>query len=240
MIFRFLIASIRLLLIAVLTLLTVIVALPIFHLSGKAKWVTHATEMSWARAALFILNVRVQHYGDLPQQKVIVMPNHQTFLDIFVIFASYPSSILAMKEIGSWPILKHAIALGRIILVDRKTLKGTKQAMLDIDREVKSGGSVILFPEGQTYEGPLTTSFKSGSFKIAEDTHTPIVPVAIKYLSRDMAWRKESFFVLFMRKCGYWRTDVDMHFCMPVSDLPMLQLKDKTKHAIDERLSTYL
>lgn len=238
--FRYITAAVRLLLLALLTLLTVIIALPILYISGKSRKVSYATAKAWGRSALFLTNVKVTVSGNKPKEKVLLMPNHQTFLDIFIVLAYYPSSIVAKKEIGDWPIIKFAIDLGRIILVDRKRMVGAVQAMRDIQAEVQSGGSVILFPEGVIYEGPLTKAFKPGSFKIAEETNTPIVPAAIKYLSRDMVWRSESFLANFFKCMGYWRTDVDFWFGEPVEGGTYEDLRIRTKTAIDQQLSTYL
>lgn len=239
-IFHPFIALIRLLLVGFLTLLTVVIALPFYYLSGKSRSVSYTTARCWGRSALFLLNVNVKLMGEIPKDRIILMPNHQTFLDIFLVLGYYPSSIVAKKEIGQWPVLRFAVALGRIILVDRKTLKGKLKTMRDIDREIHSGGSVILFPEGTTYEGPLTKRFQPGSFKIAEDTQTPIIPVAIKYLNRPMDWGKEAFLTHFFQKMGYWSTDVEMWFGQPIIGLTCKELQAQTKAAIDSQLSRYL
>ena len=235
---RFLIAFIRLILIIVLTILTVVLALPCLYVSGCSRKVSYATARSWGRAALFILNVKVKLLGELPSEKVIVMPNHQNYIDIFLILGYYPSSIVAKKEIGKWPVLRSAITLGRIILVDRNSLKGSVVTMYKIASEINGGGSVILFPEGTTSCGPLTKNFKSGSFKIAEETKTPIVPVAIKYLNRDIAWRNESFFAHFMKYMGYWNVNAEMWFGKQITQGDYKQLLEKTKAAIDKQLSS--
>ncbi len=239
-VFRSFLALIRLFFIAIHTTLTVLIFLPCLYLSGKSRKVSYTTAFYWGRIALFILNIHVKVLGDKPKEKVLLMPNHQTFLDIFLVLAYFPSSIVAKKEIGDWPVLKYTIALGRIILVDRKSLRGTIHAMHAIDNEIKGGGSVILFPEGTTYCGPLTKSFKAGSFKIAEETKTPIVPMVIKYVSRDMGWGDETFIKHFMHKMGYWRTNVDLWFGTPVSNGDHKELLSQTKEAIDGQLSKYL
>jgi len=237
---RYLLAFIRLVLLTVITLLTVILALPCFYLSKKSRKVSYATARTWGRISLFILNVHTKVLGDIPKERVLLMPNHQTFFDVFLVLTYYPSSIVAKKEIGDWPILRLAIQLGRIILVDRSTLKSMLRTMRSIDQEVKSGGSVILFPEGTTYGGPMTKAFKPGSFKIAEETKTPIIPVAIKYLKHDMFWGDESFLKHFFQKSGYWRTDVEVWFGNPISGSPSKELQAQTKSAIDTQLATYL
>ena len=237
---RFFLAFVRLSLIVILTILTVVLALPCLYASGCSRKVSYATARSWGRAALFILNVKVKLLGKLPSEKVLVMPNHQSYIDIFLVLGYYPSSIVAKKEIGQWPILRSAIKLGRIILVDRSSLKGSVVTMHKIASEIKGGGSVILFPEGTTYYGPLTKNFKSGSFKIAEETKTPIVPVAIKYLNRDIAWRNESFFANFMKYMGYWNLKAEMWFGEQITQGDYKQLLDDTKAAIDKQLSGYL
>lgn len=234
---RSVLAVIRLLFIAILTVLTLLIALPVFHLSGRARGVSYATARYWSRGALFLLNIRVNLRGNIPQTQVLVMPNHQTFLDIFLILAYYPSSIVAKQEIGHWPMIKYAIALGRIILVDRSRLQGALRTMHAIDAEIKSGGSVILFPEGTTHAGPLTKAFKTGSFKIAEETATPVVPVAIRYISRRIFWGDEPFLTHFMQCMGFARTEVDLWFGPAIQGLPYNDLLQATQSAIDAQLS---
>lgn len=238
--FRYIVAFTRLLLVGILTLLILIVAIPCLYISGKSRKVSYTTARVWGRSALFLLNVKVNVLGQKPSERVLLMPNHQSFLDIFLVLGYYPSSIVAKKEIGDWPLLKFAVDLGRVILVDRARVIGAVKAMRDIQAEIQSGGSVILFPEGTTYEGPLTKAFKPGSFKIAEDSNTPIVPVAIKYLSRDVAWRDEAFLVNFFNCMGYYSTHVDMWFGEPVANKPFKELKEETQLAIDTQLKTYL
>lgn len=237
---RFLLAFFRLFLLIVLTLLTVIIALPCFYISGRSRKVSNATARIWGRSALFLMNVKVNLMGERPNQKVLVMPNHQNYLDVFLILAYYPASIVAKKEIGQWPLFRFAIKLGRIILVDRTSLKGALQAMRDIDSEIDSGGSVILFPEGTTYEGPLTKAFKPGTFKVAAENRTPIIPVAIKYLTHDLVWRDETFLNHFVTKMGYWRTEVDLWFGTSITEGDTKSLLAQTKSAIDAQLSKYI
>ncbi|MDA3853726.1 MAG: lysophospholipid acyltransferase family protein, partial [Bacteroidales bacterium] len=141
-ILRLLLALIRLLWMMIFTLLTLTITSPFFYLSGKSRRVSYATARIWGRVALFVFNVKI--LGQIPQEKVILMSNHQTFIDIFLVLGFYPSSIVAKKEIGRWPILHFAVSLGRIILVDRGTLKGAIKTMHDINTEIKNGGSVIL------------------------------------------------------------------------------------------------
>lgn len=237
MVFRFFLAALRLLLLLLYTFFTLLIALPVFYVSGKSRTVSYATARYWGRGTLFILNVKVKLSGTIPPGKVLIMPNHQTFLDVLIMLAYYPASIVAKKEIASWPLIKHAVELGRMILVDRGSLKGSLQTMDAIAEEVKCGGSVILFPEGGAYAGPLTRAFKSGSFKIAEQTQTPIVPVAIKYLDRDMAWADESFIHNYFMKMGFWTIRVDVWFADPVIDADFKTLMHRTKSLIDSHLS---
>jgi 1-acyl-sn-glycerol-3-phosphate acyltransferase len=99
---------------------------------------------------------------------------------------------------------------------------------------------LVLFPEGTTHGGPLTKAFKSGSFKIAEETQTPIIPVAIKYLNHSMFWGHESFMIHFFQKAGFCRTNVEMYFGQPKSALPCKELLGQTKASIDQQLSIYM
>ena len=73
----------------------------------------------WARNLLEILNIKLSRSGALPpenKQRVILIANHISWLDIIIILALYPVRFVAKTEILSWPLLN--------ILWHRETVNG--------------------------------------------------------------------------------------------------------------------
>ena len=51
--------------------------------------------------------------------------------------------------------------------------------MLEAERSLKNGASVVVFPEGsRTYDGKMIR-FKKGAYQMAADQHLPIVPITL-------------------------------------------------------------
>ena len=234
---KWIIATIRLILVFAGSLVLVIGGLILLLLSGGSAAVSRFITKNWARYCLLILNIKVNFSGVIPARRVILMANHRSYIDIFLVFSRYPASIVAKKELGHWPIIGWSVRLARMILVDRSKKSSLIATMRAIKAEIDKGGSVILFPEGGIVPGALTGPFKHGSFKIAQLTGTPIAPAAIFYHDEGIFWGDESFLTNFYRQMGKWRTDVDFWIGEPIKADSDTELLDAVKSAIDLKLN---
>lgn len=211
------------------------------------QWVTaHSLESSrwvvktWAKWALKIMHIKVNFYGSLPNLQSLLMSNHRSYLDIFVLLAYFPASIVGKKELQKWPIVGQATKLARMILVDRTSFKSLSETMSKLEIALNNGSSVILFPEGTTYKGPLTLHFKNGGFALASQKGIQIIPCAINYLNADDAWvGKELFVPHFINQMGKPVTEVKLWFGDPVYFPEATQLKLETRDAINQKLDDW-
>jgi 1-acyl-sn-glycerol-3-phosphate acyltransferase len=68
---------------------------------------------------------------------------------------------------------------GRFIFIDRQNAVAARRTIEEAARRIKSGQSVVIFPEGtRTRDGRLRP-FKKGGFHLAIDSGADIVPMAI-------------------------------------------------------------
>jgi 1-acyl-sn-glycerol-3-phosphate acyltransferase len=237
---RFVIASFRLLLLALVTLTVFVVGSIIYIFYFGSYWSSVLALKTWGRGCMFCLNVKTNMTGIPQNRTVIIMPNHRGYIDVFLVLTYAPASIVAKNELAKWPIIGIATKLGRMIMVDRKKMSSKIETMRKIGKEIQKGGAVILFPEGKTYEGPLTGVFQAGSFRIAAQTHTPIVPVAINYKNSKDAWvGNKLFLVHFYEQMGKWKTEANLWFGEPILDENHLICMQKTKEAIDNKLKEW-
>jgi 1-acyl-sn-glycerol-3-phosphate acyltransferase len=113
----------------------------------------------------------------------VYMSNHQSHLDIPMLYATLPSRTIRMlgkKELFQIPVWGRGLQAAEFIAVDRSN---HKRAMESIDRAaslIRDGVSIYLAPEGTRSVTGKIGPLKKGGFHLAKDTHTPIVPVAIK------------------------------------------------------------
>lgn len=193
---------------------------------------------NWGRSVLFCLGVVIDR-NDLPSNSnYILMPNHRSYLDIFLVASLTPSAMVAKAELKKWPVMKLALKVSNSIMVDRKSSRSLLNTMKQIRESVEQNIPVALFPEGTTYKGPLTKSFKSGSFKIAAETGIPIIPMAINFSETDDAWVDDDTFVAhFFRQMGKPLTRVSIRYGESISGNDVRDLQEKTKNSIDKMLS---
>lgn len=109
--------------------------------------------------------------------------NHFSNLDIilFCQLAKGAYSFLGKVELLKNPVLRLFFQTVDIP-VDRASKMAAFRAFKKASDQLQSGRSLIIFPEGgiadHTYPPQLDT-FKNGSFRMAIETGTPIVPVSI-------------------------------------------------------------
>jgi 1-acyl-sn-glycerol-3-phosphate acyltransferase len=112
---------------------------------------------------------------------VCFVSNHGSIFDIVLLlaYAGRPIGFVAKKELSLIPLLNIWILLIGGLFIDRNSpRKALKSINAGVNR-IKSGGSMIIFPEGHRSKGRGLLPFRSGSFKLATLSGAPIVPVAI-------------------------------------------------------------
>jgi 1-acyl-sn-glycerol-3-phosphate acyltransferase len=187
---------------------------------------------------LFLLGFIVNKNKKTVLPRYILMANHRSYVDIFLIAALSRSAFVAKAELLKWPVLGLAFKSVRAIMVNRDDLRSQLGTLKKMQESVESGISISLFPEGTTSEGPGTLPFKNGSFKIAAELSIPVIPCAIAYRDRKHAWvGNDTFIPHFFRQMLKPFSTVHVRFGQPLKEAGFLTLKNRCHEAIDEMLS---
>jgi 1-acyl-sn-glycerol-3-phosphate acyltransferase len=102
--------------------------------------------------------------------------------DIWALFATLPVSLrfITKKELSRIPIFAHAMRYAGHVFIDRKDRAQAAEAMRQAGERMKAEGlSLGLFPEGTRSRNGVLGPFKKGSFALAIETQTTLVPIAI-------------------------------------------------------------
>ena len=115
-------------------------------------------------------------------QAVLYVGNHRSIFDIVLCYPRVPNptGFIAKKEVLKVPLLNIWMIYLDCLFLDRKDLrKGLEMVLTAIDK-VKNGISIFIYPEGtrNKTDEPLG-EFHKGSFKIAQKSGCPIVPVVV-------------------------------------------------------------
>lgn len=139
---------------------------------------------AWARVCFFLAGCPISITKDKSRtpKPVIYAANHASYIDSLLLVGVLPSStrFVGKQELLKTPIIRTFMNKLGYVYVDRMEFsKGVEDTKL-IDQLLREGHSIAIFPEGTFSYAAGLRPFKSGAFKAAVDTQTPIVPIAIR------------------------------------------------------------
>jgi 1-acyl-sn-glycerol-3-phosphate acyltransferase len=156
----------------------------LFGLWDKARRSGHFCERCWAWTNLKsnpFWKLTIDRRARLdPKRTYIFVANHQSLTDIIVLLCvNHTFKYVAKASIAQIPFLGWDLKLNRHIVIERDSLRSTYIAMEEAKKWIARSISVAFFAEGTRSRTGKMAPFKRGAFKLAIETGTPIVPVAI-------------------------------------------------------------
>lgn len=143
-----------------------------------------AITQAWSAKMLRILNVVLSTRGARPNEdakQLIVVSNHISWLDIFVINSAQPSRFIAKSEIRDWPIAGWLCERSGTLFVRRSKRSDTTRINSEIHDALALGDTVAIFPEGTTTRGDRLLKFHTSLFEPAVVNQAKVAPTAIRY-----------------------------------------------------------
>ena len=115
---------------------------------------------------------------------VLFVGNHRSIFDIVIFLALHkkPAAFVSKVENKKVPILGKWMDLIHCLYLDRDNIREGLKTILKGIEVLKGGLSVMIFPEGtRNKDEDISTllEFHGGSFKLAEKSGVPIVPVVL-------------------------------------------------------------
>jgi 1-acyl-sn-glycerol-3-phosphate acyltransferase len=137
----------------------------------------------WCGQLLDILNVDLRTRGRLSSHtgNVLVVANHISWLDIFVLNAVQPVRFVAKSELARWPVVGRMIRDVGTLFVERARLRDARRVNGQAAAALAGGDIVAVFPEGTTTDGTELLPFKSSLFEPIVEAHGHVQPVAIRF-----------------------------------------------------------
>ena len=137
---------------------------------------------SWLMRIFCFYGVKKIKNTELPEGPYIIIANHSSYLDIFLMYSILPKHrfvFLGKSEILSYPIIRTYFK-NLNIPVFRGDKSKAGQSYNLAAKAVKEGWSIVIFPEGGIPDSqcPKMIPFKNGAFKLAKALNIPIVPLS--------------------------------------------------------------
>lgn len=141
----------------------------------------------WSGQLLSILSVVIpaeDRHHPMPTRCVIVS-NHVSWIDIFVLAANYPAVFVAKSEIRRWPLVGWLCQQAGTLFIERGRSSSARRTNTIIAAAIESGRLVSIYPEGTTTDGKSLAHFHPALFQPAVESHAIIQPVVLRYRDRQ-------------------------------------------------------
>ena len=157
----------------------------VFPLVSPAR--KRALVKRWSGRLLRILAVDAQVQGDIGARggNVLVVANHISWLDIFVLNSVHPVRFVAKSELSRWPIVGAMITGAGTLFIERTKRRDTRRVNHHVAHVLAAGDVVAIFPEGTTTDGLDMLPFKSSLLQPIVEAEGHVQPVAIRYRAPD-------------------------------------------------------
>ena len=152
----------------------------------QTSMLKHKIAKQMVSVPMHLTNMKVTVIGEenLPKDPgFTIYANHTSLMDISVLMYKlyeYPVAFLEKQVVEKlFSVGKWTPTLG-CVTIDRENTRKGAESIIKVIKNVKSGSTMVVFPEGTRSEkiGQLL-DFKPGSFKVALKSKAPLVPISI-------------------------------------------------------------
>jgi 1-acyl-sn-glycerol-3-phosphate acyltransferase len=141
----------------------------------------------WSRQLLRILHVRLTVRGSPPSGHVptLIVSNHVSWLDIWVLDSVVPVRFVAKSDIRRWPVIGFLVSRAGTIFIERKRRQDTARTNRTVVQALTRCEYVAMFPEGATTDGAAVKPFHASLFQPALGAGARVVVAALRYVDPD-------------------------------------------------------
>ena len=135
----------------------------------------------WVRwSARWMLGLRTEVRGPVPEGEVLIAAKHQSFLDVILIVSAVPRPKFIMKRELKWaPIVGwYALRIGCVPVDRGRRAEAMRQMMRGVTEGAAPPGQLIIYPQGTRIAPGAKAPYKIGSAVLYQTTGLPCVPAA--------------------------------------------------------------
>jgi 1-acyl-sn-glycerol-3-phosphate acyltransferase len=143
---------------------------------------------NWSRKLLALCKVEVKvgyASGAAMAERALIVANHVSWLDIFVINAMQPCRFVAKSDIRGWPLIGWLCEKTGTIFISRGKLRDVRRIYQGLVASLHAGEHVAFFPEGTTAAQGTLLPFHANLFEAAIEAEVPVQPYVLCYTGSD-------------------------------------------------------
>ncbi|GAB1377583.1 lysophospholipid acyltransferase family protein [Pararhodobacter aggregans] len=176
--------------------------LPWALVDRRGAWAAVHVWTGWVRwTASWMIGLKSEVRGPVPQGEVMIAAKHQSFFDIILLCNVLPRPKFIMKKQLLWtPIVGwYALRIG-CVPVDRGRRGAAIKAMVEqVNAGTREPGQLIIFPQGTRVAPGVEAEYKVGVAVLYQELGAPVIPVACNvgvFWPRQAIYRKPGLAVV--------------------------------------------
>jgi len=137
----------------------------------------------WSLRFLQIAGMRLVVHNDAARLDagVLVVANHISWIDIYVINAWRPTHFVSKAEVRKWPVVGWLAQQLGTVFIQREKRSEAKRIMQELAQRLEQGEAICVFPEGTTSDGVELLPFHSNLFQAPVLASRPVQPLCLYY-----------------------------------------------------------
>ena len=237
--------ALKILLHAFLAVLTGIFRYPSWSPEKQRQYIRN-----WSKKLFRIIGIEVTIINEhLLASHALIVSNHLSWLDIFLINTAQPSRFIAKDSIRSWPLIGWLATRAGTVYLKRNNVRDLRNTFRTLVTYLRKGEYFVFFPEG-TSGGSQNRllPFHSNLFEAAIEARAPVQPCVLHYVDERNLFHpsidseiKLSLFDNIMRvlKTDTIRAELLILPVIESADMERRELSKKAHDAIKARLTAH-
>lgn len=190
----------------------------------------------WSERLLKLMRVETRIAG-MPAEglpgNVLIVANHISWLDIFVLNTIEPARFIAKSELRRWPLVGYLIAGCGTLFLERGSRRDAHRINEQARDVLAAGDTIAIFPEGTTTDGTTLLPFYGSLLQPVVDAGGAVQPIALRYCSPDGAHSDAPAYVgatSFMT--SYWRVLGERQLIVEITLPPALPARGRHRREL--------
>lgn len=151
---------------------------PLIDAAGRQRCIKR-----WSIKLLALCGVQVEIKTNAPPApRALIVANHVSWLDIFVINSLHPCRFVAKSDIRDWLLIGWLCHKTGTVFISRGKLRDVRKIFQGLVASLHAGEHVAFFPEGTTAAQGTLLPFHANLFEAAIDAKVPVQPYAVRYV----------------------------------------------------------
>jgi 1-acyl-sn-glycerol-3-phosphate acyltransferase len=198
----------------------------------------------WSRELLAMLRIEGYVAGvpvDHLPGNLLIVANHVSWLDVFVLHSLRPSRFIAKSELKRWPLLGHLIVGSGTLFIERERRRDAHRINGHARDVLAAGDTIAIFPEGTTTDGTGVLPFHASLLQPIIDAHGHVQPIALRYCGADGNHTEAPVYVgetSFME--SLWRVLGEQRIVVEITLGPTLSARSRHRRELSREAEAFI